>query len=83
MTDTLDKQCAAVRIRFDPYCHRGVQDLLQAVVKEFGKNKERYYWEWLCATRAQSGLSLSDEWTIIFHFKDPHDAIIFGLKYSR
>ena len=69
-----------VRIKFDPYSHSQVQKLLSQVVRDFGHDKTRWYY------RSVDPVAESIEnnvWILDFCFRDPHDAMMFGLKYSR
>jgi hypothetical protein len=72
-----------IKICYSPYDPREVQTLLQDVQKDFGKNRGRYYWKWLRPDLTQLVSNQDDNWVMAFYFQDPHDAIIFGLKYSR
>jgi hypothetical protein len=72
-----------VHIRFHPYNHGEVQRLLQKVYREFGmpgldKNSRRWDFE-----TAYTGDNERNVWIIDFQFRDPHDATVFSLKYSR
>jgi hypothetical protein len=67
-----------VRIVFDPYNHDQVQDLLAKAYKEFGFNKDRWYYK----SAVIDTLDINC-WVLDFVFKDPHDATMFGLKYSK
>ena len=69
-----------VRLTFLPYNHDEVQTLLKKVTVEFGRaNQGRWYY--------QSPQDLQDTehnaWVLDFVFRDPHDALIFGLKYQK
>lgn len=67
-----------VRIVFDPYSHDEVQVLLKNVYREFGHDKSRWYFRSPDIDR-----TLTNAWTMDFCFRDPHDALMFSLKYSR
>ena len=67
-----------VRVVFAPYDHSEVQTTLRAVVRDFGRPGER--WRYRTPNLKESE---NNVWQLDFHFRDPHDAIIFGLKYQR
>ena len=67
-----------VRVVFAPYDHSEVQTTLRAVVRDFGLPGER--WRYRTPNLKESE---NNVWQLDFHFRDPHDAIIFGLKYQR
>jgi hypothetical protein len=81
IADHLVDYVRAVKICHSPYNPDEVQALLQAVQKEFGRNKDRYYWKWALSTTKISAEDV--DWNMEFYFRDPHDAIIFSLKYSK
>jgi hypothetical protein len=86
MSDTVDQlsePVRAVKICHSPYTPQEVQALLQAVQKDFGKNKDRYYWKWVSSDTTPSDTEPDLDWVMAFYFRDPHDAIMFSLKYSR
>jgi hypothetical protein len=66
-----------VRVVFRPYDHDAVQALLKQVSTEFGRPGLRYRYVSPADTHE------ANAWTLDFHFANPHDAIIFGLKYQR
>jgi hypothetical protein len=67
-----------VRVRFDPYNHDQVQDLLVRTRREFPKWSDKRRWSYLVPTEHEPNV-----WILDFNFRDIEDAIIFGLKYSR
>lgn len=69
-----------IRVVFRPYDHDDVQALLRQVVSDFGRPGS--CWRY----RSPDPLEAADEpnaWYLDFHFANPHDAMIFGLKYQR
>ena len=68
---------ACVRISFRPYDHDAVQSMLRNVYQDFGRPGERYRYVSPADTHE------ANAWHLDFHFGNPHDAMIFGLKYQR
>jgi hypothetical protein len=63
---------------FAPYDHDDVQRLLRKVVADFGRPGARWRYR-----SPDLGEAENNVWQIDFYFANPHDAIIFGLKYQR
>jgi hypothetical protein len=72
-------QGAAVKVVIDPYSRRKVQDLLQLARRDFGSNRNR--WQWKSDPDFNAKVE-GGAWGMIFVFQDPHDAVMFSLKYS-
>ena len=66
-----------VRVVFRPYDHDAVRSLLNKVSQEFGRPGKRYKFI------SPANVGWADAWCLDFHFTDPHDAIIFALKYQK
>ncbi len=67
-----------VRVVFAPYDHDDVQNMLRKVVKDFGRPGNRWRYR-----SPDIGEAENNVWMLDFYFANPHDAIIFGLKYQR
>jgi hypothetical protein len=68
-----------IQVVFRPYDHDDVQALLRQVVIDFGRPSNRWRY------RSPDPLEAVNEpnaWQLDFYFADPHDAMIFGLKYQ-
>jgi hypothetical protein len=78
MSDPTHPYQPPIRVVFAPYNHSDVQNTLRAVVKDFGRPGER--WRYRTPELEESE---SNVWQLDFYFANPHDAIIFGLKYQR
>ncbi len=68
-----------VRVVFNPYGHDAVQEYLRQVVKDFGRPGER----WRYRSPNIGELYDNNVWILDFHFSNPHDATLFGLKYLK
>jgi hypothetical protein len=74
---------STVRYEFVPYNHEQVHNFLREVALDFGppggpgKNR-RWHFE-----TAKTLDSVINAWIVDFHFVNPHDATLFGLKYLR
>lgn len=67
-----------VRVVFAPYDHDDVQTMLKKVVQDFGRPGSRWRYR-----SPDIGQAENNVWMLDFYFAEPHDAIIFGLKYQR
>jgi hypothetical protein len=71
----------SVRVVFDPYSHADVNSLLVSVFREYGpRSKDRWTW---AVDDTDTAKNFPHRWSMQFSFKDPHDATMFALKYSR
>jgi hypothetical protein len=75
---TLSSYQPPIRVVFAPYNHNDVQQVLRAVVKDFGRPGQRWRYR-----TPDLGEAENNVWQLDFYFANPHDAIIFGLKYQR
>ena len=76
----------SVRVMFDPYTYQSVQKLLRHVQADFGPTSSSLSrgtggaarWNWTAGDDGEQ-----NRFAMISYFTDPHDAIMFSLKYSR
>ena len=68
----------SVRIEFIPYDHDTVGVLLKKAYKDFGRDKSRW-----CFRSPDIGQQDKNAWVLDFYFRDPKDALLFGLKYQN
>lgn len=73
-----DPEETTVRVAFRPYSHEEVQTYLRKISRDFGRPGQRWRFE-----TAQTPDTETNIWIIDFMFKNPHEALLFGLKYSR
>jgi len=69
-----------VRYEFAPYTYEKARDLLREVALDFGPPGRTRRW------RFESVIAqniVNNDFVLDFFFQDPHDAVIFGLKYLR
>ena len=59
-------------IKYDPV---EWMNLITSVNREFGKTGKR--WQWIM----NNELSVGNAWVADFYFENPHDAVMFQLKY--
>jgi hypothetical protein len=79
MSDT-SQSITAVRYKFHPYDYGAVRRLLKYTTLDFGAPGSTRRWQFVTA---QTPSTESNAWIIDFHFRDPHDAMIFALKYQK
>ena len=72
-----DVKYESVRVVIDPYSHDDIQSLLRKIVNDFGRDRSRWYFRFDTNEFAQN------QGNLLFFFRDPHDAVLFGLKYSQ
>jgi len=70
----------AVRYKFRPYDYGEVRNLLAAVRADFGNPGGDRRWQFVTT---QTPSTEANAWILDFHFRNPHDAIIFALKYQK
>jgi hypothetical protein len=71
-----------IRVIFAPYDHDSVQEYLKQVVKDFGRPGT--CWRYRSPDIGQMYNNTEPNvWQLDFFFANPHDALIFGLKYQR
>jgi hypothetical protein len=68
------------RVRYElvPYSYNQVRALLREVALDFGAPGSTRRWRFESVTTPGKN---HDEYTLDFVFQDPHDAVIFGLRY--
>lgn len=69
-----------VRYEFRPYDYGAVRQLLDSVALDFGAPSGTRRWHFVTA---QTPDTQTNAWIIDFCFRDPRDAIMFGLKYLK
>jgi len=60
---------------WDEYDPAAWMFLVESITREYGKTGPR--WQWIM----NNDLSVGNAWAVDFHFKDPHDGVMFQLKY--
>lgn len=70
-------QFESVRVVVDPYDHDEVQSLLRKIFDDFGHDRSRWYF------RFDTDESDQNRGNLLFFFRNTHDAVMFGLKYTR
>jgi hypothetical protein len=73
-TLSLRQRATRVSKQWPCYDYLAVRDTLRKVQREFGKPGVSQRWHF-------RGVDLYPGYRLDFYFADPHDAIIFGLKY--
>lgn len=70
-------QFESVRVVVDPYDHDEIQSLLRKIVDDFGHDRSRWYF------RFDTNEFDQNRGNLLFFFRDTHDAVMFGLKYTQ
>lgn len=65
-----------LKIKFDPYNHDQVQNLMSRLHKDFGRDSTRWCWISLAQQRDDHNV-----YRVELHFRDSADAVLVGLKY--
>ena len=70
------------RVRYEcrPYSYIEVRDLLREVALDFGPPGQTRRWQFESVLTPDT---VNDDFIMDFCFHNPHDAVIFGLKYLR
>ena len=69
-----------VRYEFVPYSYEQVRDLLRKIALDFGPPGLTRRWKFESVLPPDID---NTDYVLDFLFQDPHDAVIFGLKYLR
>jgi hypothetical protein len=73
-----DPALPSVQVHLKPYSNQVAKELIANVTREFGHPGVR--WNWTVNTTTSQ---FYNDWVLDFWFKDPNDALVFGLKYQQ
>ena len=71
----IQSEYTQVRRAYTEYDPQAWMRLMSSINDEFGRSGKR--WQWIM----NNELSQGNAWVVDFYFEDPHDAILFQLKY--
>ena len=73
--DGIQQIYTRVEREYQEYDPQAWMRLIASVNTDFGRSGER--WQWIMNNEK----SVGNAWAVDFYFKDPHDAVMFQLKY--